>query len=314
MNRRNFIKTAAGSTVAFVLPATLMDQTKTTIHPIPLGGPLFQKYESPEEWINLLKQAGYGAAYCPVQPSATKEETGAYAGAARQAGIIIAEVGAWSNPISPNEDERNDAIEKCISSLQLADEIGARCCVNISGSRNAERWAGPHKDNLTDETFDLVVKTTRKIIDAVKPTRTYFTLEAMPWAFPYSTESYLRLIRAIDRNRFAVHLDPVNMITSPKIYFNNGELIREAFRKLGKWIRSCHAKDITLKEDINTPNLDEIRAGLGQLNYQTFLKELSKLKGVPLMMEHLNTAEEYSQAAGYIRKVARINDIKISGG
>ena len=314
MKRRSFIKTAAiGSTAAFVLPGKLMGRISDNDHKIPLGGPIFKDYQSPEEWIGYLQQEGYGAAYCPIQAARPKEEINAYAKSARDAGIIISEVGAWSNPISPNEKERNDAIDKCTRNLQLADEIGARCCVNISGSKNKEHWAGPHKDNLTDETFDLVVETTRKIIDAVKPTRTYFALEAMPWAFPYSPDSYLRLVKAMNRERFAVHLDPMNMITSPKIYFNNGALIRESFRKLGKWIRSCHAKDIVLREDTYTPQLEEVRPGQGEMNYTVFLKELSKLNGVPLMMEHLDTAEEYSKAADYIRQVARKNGVAISG-
>ena len=96
--------------------------------------------------------------------------------------------------------------------------------MNVSGSKNPEYWAGPHKDNLTAETFDQVVEITRKIIDAVKPTRTFFALEAMPWAFPDSTETYLQLLKAIDRKQFGVHLDPVNMITSPRDYYGNGDL------------------------------------------------------------------------------------------
>ena len=160
-------------------------------------------------------------------------------------------------------------------------------------------------ENLTDETFDMVVAATRKIIDAVKPTQTWFTLEFMPWAFPYSADSYVRLLKAIDRDRFAVHFDPVNIVVSPEIYFRNGNMIRECFKKLGPYIKSCHAKDIILREDIYTPHLDELRPGLGKLDYHVYLKELSKLKDVPLMMEHLKTAEEYSLAAEYIRSIAK---------
>jgi len=130
----------------------------------------------------------------------------------------------------------------------------------------------------------------------------------MPWSFPDSTETYLQLLKAIDRSHFGVHLDPVNMITSPRDYFYNGKLISEMFSKLGAYIKSCHAKDITLREDNYIPQLDEVRAGLGNLDYAVFLKELGKLNDVPLMMEHLETAEEYDLAAKHIRSVgASIN-------
>lgn len=101
------------------------------------------------------------------------------------------------------------------------------------------------------------------------------------------------------------------MVVSPEIYFNNGELIKECFKKLGPYIKSCHAKDIILREDIYTPHLDEVRPGLGAFRYDVFLKELSKLQDVPLMMEHLNSPEEYKLAAVYIREVAGKNGIMV---
>jgi sugar phosphate isomerase/epimerase len=312
LTRRQFTRlTAASAMVITINPRMIMKPNKNESNSVRLGGPLFAGYNDPGEWINALKALEYRAAYCPVDITASPDEIKAYKNAAKKADIIISEVGVWKNPISHDETERKEALDRCIKNLQLADEIGARCCVNTSGSRNKKYWSGPHMDNLTDETFDMVVETTREIIDAVKPTHTWFTLEAMPWAFPYSPDSYLRLIKAIDRKGFAVHLDPVNMVVSPEIYFNNRGMIQECFAKLGPFIKSCHAKDVKIREDIYLPHLDEVRPGLGKLDYGVFLKELGKLQDVPLMLEHLDTQEEYKLAADYIREVGRNNGIKI---
>jgi sugar phosphate isomerase/epimerase len=311
MKRRNFITLSASGLAALsVMPSGLSAAAPASTS-VRLGGPVFDKYNSPDEWIELHKKLGFRAAYCPLSPGADFATIEAYKTAATKNDLVIAEVGAWSNPIDPDGAKAKQAIQKCTDSLALADEIGANCCVNISGSKNLKNWAGPHKDNLTDATFDLIVEITRKIIDAVKPMRTYFALEAMPWAYPDSADSYVRLIKAIDRKQFGVHLDPVNLVTSPQIYYRNGEMIRDCFQKLGPHIRSCHAKDITLREDNYIPQLDEIIAGKGNLDYKVFLTELSKLKDVPLMMEHLKTAEEYNQAATYIRSVAKSANISI---
>jgi sugar phosphate isomerase/epimerase len=311
MKRRNFISLSASGLAALSVMPSNLAANSIVQSKVRLGGPVFDKYNSPEEWIATLKKLGYRAAYCPVSVGAAPELIQAYKIAAEQNDIVIAEVGAWSNPIDPDKERAGKAIEKCIASLTLADQIGASCCVNVSGSRNPKHWAGPHKANLTDATFDLIVETTRKIIDAVKPTRTFYTLEAMPWAYPDSTDSYLKLIKAIDRKQFGVHLDPMNLITSPQIYYRNGEMIRDCFQKLGPHIRSCHAKDITLREDNAIPQFEEIVAGKGNLDYTVFLTELSKLKEVPLMMEHLNTAEEYDEAANYIRSVGKMVKINL---
>lgn len=305
MNRRTFSKVTSltllgsGLLTSFPLNASGF-RVKSKLR---LGGPIFEKFDAPESWVAALKNAGYRAAYCPVGLGASKDEIKDYKKAADKADILIAEVGAWSNPISPDKKTAKESFEKCVASLDLADQIEAKCCVNIAGSRDAENWAGPHKDNFSDDTFDMIVETTRKIIDEVKPKNTFYTLEAMPWIFPESADAYLRLIKAIDRKAFAVHLDPVNMVVSPAVFFRNGELIKECFKKLGPYIKSCHAKDLILKNHTFMPEFNEVRPGLGQMDYRVFLSELSKFPGVPLMMEHLQTAEEYKAGAEYILKV-----------
>ena len=269
-----------------------------------LGAQVFGDFSDPESWIAALKRHVYTAAYCPVKHVHDDDSIRAYADAAAKADIVIAEVGAWSNPMSPDDDQRRKALALCQERLALADKIGARCCVNIAGSRGHE-WAGHHPHNLSEETFELIVEVTRSIIDAVKPTRTFYTLEMMPWVFPDSPDSYVRLLEAIERPQLAVHLDPVNIVSSPQRYYNNAALMRECFAKLGPQIKSCHAKDIALSQKL-TVHLDEVRPGLGGLDYGVYLQELDKLDpDVPLMIEHLKTEEEFALASEHIRAVAK---------
>jgi sugar phosphate isomerase/epimerase len=269
-----------------------------------LAGPVFQVTSTPEEWVAAVRAAGYSASNAPLEPEADDRTVSAYVEAARGADIVIAEVGAWSNPIDPDPVKAREAREKCIQCLDLAERLGARCCVNIVGSRNPEAWDGPHPDNFSSETLDSIVDTTREIIDAVKPRRTFYTLETMPWIFPSTADEYLDLLRAIDRPAAAVHLDPVNMVTSPALAYRTTELLRECFAKLGPRIRSCHAKDIMLRATL-TVHLDECLPGTGVLDYATYLRELGKLdRDTTLYIEHL-PRESYPAAAAHIRAVAR---------
>jgi sugar phosphate isomerase/epimerase len=269
-----------------------------------LGGSLFGEWSDPREWADLVRRHGYGAALCPLESADDAAAVAAYARAADEAGIVIAEVGAWSNPISPDPAVAGTALAYCQERLALADAIGARCCVNIAGSRG-EVWDGPDPANLTPDTFALIVDTVRAIVDAVKPTRTFYTLEAMQWIYPDSPESYLAVIRAVDRPRFAAHLDPVNMVCSPQRYYDNAALIRACFAALGPYIKSCHGKDVLLHPR-PLVHLDEVRPGLGGLDYRVYLQELGRLdRDTPLMLEHLPAAAEYAAAADHIRGVAR---------
>jgi sugar phosphate isomerase/epimerase len=270
-----------------------------------LGGPVYLESadKNPESWVQALKKEGYRAAISPVNHEANDTLIADYKKAAKDNDILIAEVGAWSNPISRDTETRNKAIEYCKQQLALADRIGARVCVNIAGSR-AEQWDGPHADNFSDETFEMIVETTRDIIDAVNPSHTFFALETMPWVFPDTADTYLSLLKAIDRKAFGVHLDPVNMISSPRLYYKNGDMMKDFFAKLGPFIKSAHAKDILISKKL-TVRLDEVIPGEGELDYKLFLTELQKLDiDTPIIVEHLNSAEEYRKAATHIRNVA----------
>ena len=188
--------------------------------------------------------------------------------------------------------------------LALAEELGARCCVDISGSFNREVWYGPHPENLSSRFFDATVDNVRKVIDAVKPTRTTFSIEMMGWCYPTGPDEYLKLIRAVDRKAFAVHMDISNVISSPARMYDNRAVIRECFRKLGRWVVSCHAKDVDWEVELQV-HFKEVIPGRGKIDYIAYLTELSRLPvDAPLMLEHLKTAEEYSEGRRYIQGVA----------
>jgi len=271
-----------------------------------LGAPVFEKPTGPDHWAALVKAEGYSAAYCPVGVDADDKTVRDYADAAKRENIVIAEVGAFGvNPIHHDPAERRKAIAFCADQLALAEGIGARCCVNVAGTRNPDRWAAPHPANFTRDTFDMIVESTRAIIDAVKPTRTYYTLEMMPYVWPESADQNLELLAAIDRPAMAVHLDVVNILNTPLRAFDTAAVLRDCFDKLGGHIRCCHGKDIAIADQL-TVHLNEVAPGQGLLDYPLFLRELSRLDpDTPLMLEHMKTAEAYRAAAEYVRKVAR---------
>jgi sugar phosphate isomerase/epimerase len=269
-----------------------------------LGSPLPTTWDSPDGWVGTLREKGFRAAYWPLPDGAPADEVRAYAGAAESAGIVIAEIGAWGvNPISAGDAARAAAIEHCQTQLALADAVGARCCVTLSGSR-APEWNSPHPENLTEETFALIVDSVREIIDGVQPQRTHYTLEPMPYTLPDSPDSYLELIRAIDRDRFAVHLDPTNLINSPAKFYDHPAFLRECVDKLGPYVKSVHVKDLELEHEL-TVHLAERIPGQGGLDFGAMLTELDRLpEDTPILVEHLTTAEEYEQAVAGVRRAA----------
>jgi sugar phosphate isomerase/epimerase len=263
---------------------------------------IFEDASTPAKWVKAVEKMGYRAAYCPIDATADAGTVAAYRRAASESDIVIAEVGAWGNPLSPDPAVAAKAMEHCKRQLDLAERIGALCCVNIAGSCG-DVWDGPHRDNLKKETFDRIVADTQAIIDAVSPAHATYSLEPMPWIFPTSPDSYLELMKAVDRKGFGVHLDPVNMINSPERYINNAAFLEDCFDKLGDYILSVHAKDITLSDKLTT-HLDEARPGDGDLCYRTFLDRMNRLHpDTPFMLEHMTQEADYRIASEYVRKV-----------
>ena len=271
--------------------------------PVRLGGPIFLKSDDSHDLAREHRRLGYSAAYCPTAETGDTGRIQSIRDAFAAENVVIAEVGAWKNMLDPDAAARRANVDYVTARLALADAVHARCCVDIAGSYNSKYWYGMHRENLSQQFFDATVENCRRVIDAVKPTRTRFTIEMMPWSLPDGPDSYIRLIRAVDRAAFGVHLDVCNVVNNPTRFYNNAEVIHECFRKLGQWIISCHAKDLAWIPEYNV-HFAEVVPGRGELDYAAYLTELANLPvDAPLMLEHLKTPEEYDEAREYVRRV-----------
>jgi sugar phosphate isomerase/epimerase len=258
----------------------------------------------PEIIAQAYVQAGCSAAICPEVTIDQPQRIRTIQEAFKKQDVLLAELGVWNNMLHPNPEIRKANLQENIDVLAVADEVGVRCCVNIAGSFDPERWDGPHPRNLSEEAVELTVENVKQILESVKPKRTYYTLETMPWVIPDSIDRYQQLLAAIDHPMFAVHLDPVNLIQSPSRFFDNTRFLQNCFSKLGEKIVSVHAKDIRMDPEL-TVHLQEVRPGLGKLDYRTFLREMSKLPpDTPFILEHL-PQEDYLPAQTYVLGIAK---------
>ena len=309
--RRQFLKSAAAATVVGGwLKSDASGQLRAgepaaKTKAVRLGAPVFGAPADPEGLALAHRKLGYRAAYCPGVNLDEKDRIREISTAFAKHDVVIAEVGRWCNLLDADPKKRAANLARVTEGLALADEVGARCCVDIAGSYNKKVWYGPHPENLSQRFFDKTVENARKIIDAVKPKRAKFAFEMMGWALPDSPDAYLKLIKAVDRDAFAVHLDPCNLVNSPERFYDNTALLNECFDKLGPWIVSCHAKDVAWEVEMQM-HFREVTLGSGSLDYTTYLKRLAALPNdVPLMIEHMKGAEEYDKSRRYLQELGK---------
>jgi sugar phosphate isomerase/epimerase len=285
-----------------------------------IGGPIAYNGD-PEAYAREHVAFGYRAAYMPNIRLENRDEISAIVRAIAANELVIAEAGAWKNLIAHDEAQRKANLEFAAHQLALADEMGARACVAYHGTigHAGDPWQlsdnydyGPHPDNQSEAGFQRAVDTARYVIDAVKPKRTKFSLEMVQWLVTDTPESYLGLIKAIDRPAFGAHIDAVNMVISPRRYFNTGKMIRDGFALLGPWIVSCHAKDIVMQGGPGNVafHFDEVVPGEGNLDYGAYLTEIDKLgRDVPLMLEHFDEPG-YRRGLAHIKGIAKEVGVK----
>lgn len=302
MSRRTFVEAAAVAALAG--PGVAAEPTSKPGRTLRLGAPIFLKSDDPRALAAEHRRLGYRAAYCPPADLKDARRLADIEAAYAKQDVVIAEVGRWCNLMEADPAKRKANLAAVTEGLALADAIGARCCVDTAGSFSQESWFGPHPDNLGRHFLDAAVENARTIIDAVKPRRAKLGYEMMGWALPDGPESYLRLIKAIDRPGFGVHLDVANAINCPARFYDSTRLINECFDQLGEHIVSCHAKDLVWDIEMNV-HFREVPPGRGKIDYAAYVRRVAGLpQQAPLMIEHCANEQEYTEAAAHIKAVA----------
>ena len=257
-------------------------------------------HNSVVEWAEKQVKLGCRSIVFPLNSSSDPELISAYRDEAVKHDLKIAEVGSWVNPLASDEAERHKNMDYCVSQLKLADSLKANCCVNICGSAG-KIWDGAYKDNFSEKFLQKTVKSIQEIIDRANPQHTFYCIEPMPWMMPADPDQYLWLIKEVDREHFAVHMDLANWITSPIKYLQNEQFIDEIFDKLGRYIKSCHLKNVHLANEF-TLQLKEVACEAGELNLNYYVEHANRIDlEMPMIIEHLHTDEEYIASMEWVK-------------
>lgn len=273
-----------------------------------IGAYIMRECRNAEEYIQMLRMKGYRAAYCPnyLHDARQTAEIEELKRGLRENDIVLAEVGAWVNPLSPKFKEQKEAEMYLIERLALAESLEAKCCVNVLGSLSGDYWYAPCVENFQDGFIKRAVEVYRRVIDAVQVKHTKMTFEIMPYSLLDDVDGYLRFLRELDRpEQTAVHLDPINLIHDPRTLYNHCAIFKDAIDRLGGKIVSVHLKDIALDKKALNVHLNEVPPGQGEVDLETTLKYLNTLSDdLPVMLEHLPDDDAYETAVEYVRAIA----------
>ncbi len=265
----------------------------------------------PAKWEEALAASRFRAIAAPFYCGSSRDTIEKYCEIADRHGVVIAEVGVWKNPFDAVNGRAN--MEYAKGQLALADRLSIPCCVNIVGTESPAGWDAADPGNFSEEMYGRIVSSIREIIDDVNPKQAYYCIEPMPWMIPDSPEAYQKLIRDVDREHFAAHMDFVNMINCPRRFLDANGFIESCFSTLAPHIKSTHLKDSRMHLTRLTTVLEECSPGEGALDFGAVLKIIDRYlpKDAPVLLEHMSTFEEYQKAYQHVAAAAEKAGIQI---
>ena len=274
-----------------------------------LGGTVTGVYRTPDDWEQLLVRSGFKAITAPFSCADSDETIERYMRIVEKHGVKISEIGVWRNILGGREEN----LAYAVGQLTLADRLGIECCVNIAGTESELAWDAADRSNYTKDNYDNIVASIRQVIDTAAPTRAFYTIEPMPWMIPDGPDSYLQLIRDVDRSMFAAHMDFVNMINQPRRFLCAESFVEECFSKLAPYIKSTHIKDSRMELTRYTTHIDECPPGQGELDYPRILAIIDRYlpKDGAILLEHMSTFGEYDDAFRFVKKAAEEAGVEV---
>jgi len=225
----------------------------------------------------------------------------------RDANIPIVAISGYTNITHPHLTKREENIKNLKILLKYARDLGTPYVISETGTFNEDSDWVYHEKNGTEEAYDTVCELITDLTKFAYDNGSIFLVENYVNNIIGTVNKVLRLFSDVNHPALGLLMDPANYFSEANINDVDGELNR-IFNALGDRIKIAHAKDCKRAENVAEKHADidaseshtfrgagsiELPApGLGILNYDLYLKRLSKIyPNIPLIIEHLDEAD-----------------------
>lgn len=244
----------------------------------------------PRELAQRIKNAGFSSVQLAVSKCIEGMEqdagrfTPGFAASVRQAfeeaGIDIAVLGCYIEPVHPDEETRRRHIQRFKEHLLYARAFGG-----LTVGTETTRYRGDEAGR--EKAFQILVKTVGELVEEAEKCGAVVGVEPVAAHTLNSPELAARLLDIIGSSHLQIIFDPVNLIT-PDVAENHDDLLRRAFDAFGERIMALHCKDIALRAD---GGLEEVLLGEGLVNYPMIFEYLRAHRpGLSLLREGADPA------------------------
>jgi sugar phosphate isomerase/epimerase len=217
--------------------------------------------------------------------------------------------GYWQNMITPDENARQEAVRTVQAALRLAGWMGARGIDTGPGSMNPDGPWFPHPDNWSPTARKQLVKTLQECAPAAEDAGVYLSLESHQLVTLKTPDITLEILDEVDSPWVRCDYDSANWITLDTI-FDTGTEVNRHFDLLGKYIVSCHAKDIWIENRL-TLHLEDGCPGKGLMDFATLFRRMEELNPDYPVIAEGNTTEELPAVSELFHRTAQELGIRV---
>ena len=213
----------------------------------------------------------------------------------------IALIGAYFNPVHPNEEKRLHGIKMFREYLKLASHFGAKTVGSETGSYMGDPW-GYHPDNLSDEALDRVVNTFSDLADHAAILHKYIAMEGAFGHVCHTPDRLHEAIQRIGKPNIRVIFDLYNYLDISNVD-QAYDILDRGLELFKNKILLFHIKDFIIADE----KLKQVGVGKGVLDFDKILRKIHAHNPHAILVLEGTTGEDIDFAISFLRK--KINDI-----
>lgn len=220
-------------------------------------------------------------------------------------------ISGYTNIIHPDPAARKQKLDYLKAVIRIARDLGSPYVISETGTYNTSSdWVHDPK-NKTEEGFEECRKVIDELAREAYDHGAVFLLETYVNNVVGSIEETQRMFAAVDSPALGLLMDPTNYFESHNID-RMDTVLNQIFDALEDRVRISHAKDVKRSGDDKSEKHADIgddealeshtfrgvgeielpAPGLGALNYDLYLKRLSKKHpNIPIIIEHLDESD-----------------------
>ncbi|CAM4284883.1 sugar phosphate isomerase/epimerase family protein [Paenibacillus tarimensis] len=208
-------------------------------------------------------------------------------------GVSISVLGCYLHLFDRREEQRRENIERFKELLRYARYFGAPIVAAETGTYPPGTY--------TDEDWRVMRSTLEELAEEAERWGVFVGMEAANGHLVGTAKELDQLLNEVPSPNIGVVLDPGNLLHEGNIG-SQDEVIKEAFRLLGKRVIACHAKDRKQEPD---GSVITAAPGFGEMNYKLYMELLEQIKPhVHIIMEEAKP-EIMPQSKSYIETIRR---------